>query len=419
MTKRILIFSLTYYPRFAGGAEVAIKEITDRIGDGDFEFHMVTLRLDATFPHEERIGSVIVHRVGPGRRDLSYAQSFDLLTYILKILYVPLAATKAARLHRERTFDAFWAMMSYMLFPIVILAWRGVRVPYLLTLQEGDPFERVFNRPHIRLFRPLLARGFRRAAAVQVISTYLGAWARRAGFPGEPVVIGNGADIERFSRERALSDVAIVRQALGAREGDVILVTTSRLVAKNAVDDVIRALAHLPAHVRFVVYGEGPLRAALEKLAKETGVAERVRFFGQIAHEELPRVLAACDIFVRPSRSEGMGNSFIEAMAAGLPVIGTKEGGIADFLFDANKDPGKESTGWAVRKDAPEEIARAVDDILKRPHEAKRVTENARKLVTERYDWDGIARRMRTVLDRVAGTGSRRYGSGEAGTIGT
>ena len=93
-------------------------------------------------------------------------------------------------------------------------------------------------------------------------------------------------------------------------------------------------LPKLPENVHFIVLGVGPDEVMLKKLVKHERVESRVQFLGQIEHNEMPLYLKACDIFIRPSRSEGMGNSFIEAMAAGLPVIATQEGGIADFLFD-------------------------------------------------------------------------------------
>jgi glycosyltransferase involved in cell wall biosynthesis len=109
----------------------------------------------------------------------------------------------------------------------------------------------------------------------------------------------------------------------------------------------------------------------------------------------MPLVLQACDIFIRPSRSEGMGNSFVEAMAAGLPVIATQEGGISDFLFDAKKNPDKSTTGWAVDRDSPEQIADAVKDIIANPEKVARVVATAKKMAFEKYDWDIIARDMR------------------------
>ena len=92
-------------------------------------------------------------------------------------------------------------------------------------------------------------------------------------------------------------------------------------------------------------------------------------------------------------------------MAAGLPVIATQVGGIADFLFDAKPartevrsgghNPEKPPTGWAVDPDSPRQIVEAVLDILAHPEKAKEVTATARKMVEETYDWDRIAKAMR------------------------
>lgn len=96
-----------------------------------------------------------------------------------------------------------------------------------------------------------------------------------------------------------------------------------------------------------------------------------------------------------------MGNSFIEAMAAGLPVIATQEGGIADFLFDAERNPDKETTGWAVDTDSPEQIADAVKEILENPKQVEHVKATAKKLVLEKYEWNTIAQKMKALFDRV------------------
>ena len=84
-----------------------------------------------------------------------------------------------------------------------------------------------------------------------------------------------------------------------------------------------------------------------------------------------------------------------------MPVIATQEGGIADFLFDAKRDPDKEATGWAVDKDSPEQITEAVRDILAHPEQVGRVKAAARKLVLENYDWNLIAGRMKTLFGQV------------------
>ena len=90
-----------------------------------------------------------------------------------------------------------------------------------------------------------------------------------------------------------------------------------------------------------------------------------------------------------------MGNSFVEAMAAGLPVIATQEGGIADFLFDEKRNPDKPVTGFAVDKDSPEQIAAQVKNIMEHPEKMRAVVATAKAIVMQKYDWNVIARDMR------------------------
>lgn len=392
--KRILIFSLSYYPKHIGGAEVAIKEITDRISGDDIEFHIVCNRYDSTLQRVEKMGNVLVHRIGIATKNPTMADLSALPLNLNKPLFQFLAAAKAIQLHRKHQYDAVWAMMAHACgVPAALFKMMFPKVPYILTLQEGDPL------PHIeRVMRPLwplFARAFTKADRVQAISHFLGAWARARGFKGQLEIIPNGVGLTHFAQEYPPEELQELKNRLGKKEGDVYLITTSRLVHKNAVDDVIRALAKLPAPVHFLVLGTGPDEAKLRALAESLGLQGRVQFVGQVDHRDMPKYLKASDIFIRPSRSEGMGNSFIEAMAAGLPVIATHEGGIPDFLFDEKRNPEKATTGWAVDANAPEQIADAISDIICRPEKVKEVCANARVLVESRYTWDIVTKAMR------------------------
>lgn len=382
-TKRILIFSLAYYPSHVSGAETAIKDTTDRIDPNDIEFELVTLWFDRTQPRDEKIGNVLVHRVGVGPQ------------YLSKILFVPLAALTAWRIHRARPLDGVWAMMTYMLFPVVLTRLLGVRVPYVLSLQDGDSFEKVFERWFIMPFVPILRYGFRHATVVQVISTYLGTWPSRLGYKGQVELIYDGANPQSIHPDYPEEDVRALRATFVTNEHDVVLMNTARLVHQKGADMTIRALALLPIHVRLVLVGDGPDRAMLEELAREQGVADRVLFTGQVDRTLVSKYRLAADIFVGPSRSEGLGHAFLSAMACRLPVVTTQVGGIADFLFDAKRNPEQDTTGWAVDVDNnPVQIADAVRDILNHPDVTQRVVACARRMVEEKFDWDMIARDM-------------------------
>lgn len=392
--KRILVFSLAYYPKYVGGAERAIKEITDRIASSEFEFHMVTLRFDSSLPNIEKVGNVLVHRIGFTSHAPSMADLRTFPLFLNKFLFQGFAPLYALHLHRKYRYDALWAVMAHGAgIAAALFKLFNPRVKYVLTLQEGDPIEKIerLALPAWHLFK----RAFTSADRIQVISTFLGRWAKRMGFSGEPIVIPNGVDTASVSRNFSESEVSLLKEKLGKQEGDVFLITTSRLVHKNGIDTVIEALPSMSPHIKFLIVGNGPDEHKLKLQVTNSKLEDRVIFLGYMDASAIPAYLKIADIFIRPSRSEGMGNSFIEAFAAGLPVIATQEGGIADFLFDEKLNPERPPTGFVVAKDNPIQIAEAVQRILANPEKTALVIQTAHALAFAQYDWDRIATDMK------------------------
>ena len=108
MARRILIFSLDYLPGEIGGAEVAIKEITDRVSTEQYEFHLLTLHYDKAIKQSEQIGNVHVHRIGFGWENPTIAERKKFPLHLNKHLFQFTAAYKAWRLHRRYQFDGIW-----------------------------------------------------------------------------------------------------------------------------------------------------------------------------------------------------------------------------------------------------------------------------------------------------------------------
>ncbi len=393
MPKRILIFSLAYFPKHVGGAEVAIKEITDRINPNEIKFDMVCLRFDSTLPKTETIDNVTVHRIGFTAKNPTMVDIKKFPLHLNKFLFQFLAAWKACQLHKKNYYDAIWAMMAHSCgVPAAIFKIFHPKIPYLLTLQEGDPPEYIQKK--MRPLYPLFKRAFTKADFVQTISTFLAEWARRMGYQGPLEVVPNAVNTKHFSQIYLPEELVALKQKLGKKEGDIFIITTSRLVKKNAVDDVIKSLALLPANFKFLVLGIGPDEVVLRNLAAEKGVTGRVMFLGQVNHKEMPKYLKISDIFTRPSLSEGMGNSFVEAMAANLPVVATQEGGIADFLFDPDRNKDKKPTGLAVNPRDPKGLARQFRRFIEDKTLRDEIVKNAHELAFAKYDWDKIARDM-------------------------
>lgn len=382
--KRILIFSLAYIP-FVGGAEVAVKEITDRLGD-QYEWDMITIRPNRGYPRFERIGNVNVYRLG-----FFTNQSEDLikLNYwfkLNKILYPVLALLKANRLNKVRSYDAVWSIMAaYAGLAGLFFKTANPKVKFILTLQEGDSPEHVKKQAGIFLF--LLKRIFEKADYIQAISRYLIDFAKEFGCHKDIAVIPNGVDLNKFIESKSSSRKS---------SQTIKIITTSRLVKKNGLADLILALKYLDGKYQLDVLGTGPLLEELSSLVKNNNLEQRVTFKGGVDQAEMVVSLNQSDVFVRPSLSEGLGNSFLEAMAVGLPVVGTRVGGIPDFLKDGE-------TGLFCEVNNPKDIALKIKTILDDEALRSRLIINGQKLIKEVYDWNLVTAKFKAeIFDKLA-----------------
>lgn len=137
---------------------------------------------------------------------------------------------------------------------------------------------------------------------------------RKAGVQGLRKVV-NGIDPEPFSG----FDRAAVRRQLGLAADAVVAIAVGRLARPKAIDLLLRAMARTGRELIALIAGDGPERTALEATARALGLGERARFLGR--REDMPRLLAAADLYVAPTRREGLSLAALEAMAAGLPLI--------------------------------------------------------------------------------------------------
>lgn len=385
MKKKILIFSIAYHP-FIGGAEVAVKEITKRLSE--FDFTIITLGIDKNLPRREEVGNVTIYRIGlPSNTRLSLSLNWPLI--VSKYLFSFWAFLKALKLNRSERFDMTWAIMAnYAGFAALFFKLAKPEIPFLLTLQEGDPPAYIKRR--VGPFMPLYRMIFSKANKIQAISHFLADYGKVMGHTGEILVVPNGVDTEIFGR-------TIKEEVTQKKAGEIILITTSRLVKKNAVDVIIQSLNFLPKNFKLFVAGQGEEEDKLRKLVTELKLESRVKFSGFIPYENLPPLLKAADIFVRPSRSEGLGNSFLEAMAVGIPVIGTPVGGIPDFLKDRQ-------TGLLVKVDDPKDLAEKIKILSGDSMLRQKIVENSKKLVVEKYSWIGVAGKMKKIFNELCGS---------------
>lgn len=389
MARKVLIFSLSYYPHLIGGAEVAVKEITDRISPYDIEFDMVTLYAGKS--RFEKIGNVNVYRVGV--KIPVIGATMPRISFIKKAVYIFAAFGKALLLYRKRKYDFIWSIMaSFNAFSALFFKMIHKKVPFLLTLQEGDTFDHI--KKALGPMYWLYLKIFERVDHIQAISSFLGEFGKKMGAKCPIDVVPNGVDFIHFSQKSTSGQLKALAHELAIDPFDTVLITTGRLVPKNATGDVIDALSLLPQEVKFIILGTGAQEELLKQKTVLQKLENRVKFVGFVPHKEIPMYLQLSHIFIRPSLSEGFGNSFVEAMAAHLPVIATPVGGITDFLKD-------KETGLFCEVNNPQSIAEKVDILMKDRELRDRIVKNAHEMVKQKYDWNIITRQMVEVFGRM------------------
>lgn len=328
----------------------------------------------AALPRQERWKDLIVHR-----------PRFTVIPKVGGRLNVG-AMTRAIlplvrRLHGERPFDVIDASFFYPDGPVAQRLSRAIGVPYSVKARGAD-IHYWGKRADTR--RAVLRAG-EGAGRLLAVSAAMRRSMIGLGMDGDKIDVHyTGVDLDRF----AIADQGEAKAALGF-SGPVIL-SVGALIPRKGQDLLIRALPSIP-HAMLLLAGQGPERAALEALATEMGVAERVGFLGAVPHDQLPRLLAAADVMALPSASEGLANAWVEALACGTPIVISDVGGARELMD-------RPEAGRIVARE-PEAIAGAIRAILADPPAREAVRETV-----YRFTWAANGDMLLAHLMRVAGT---------------
>ena len=264
------------------------------------------------------------------------------------------------------------------------------RTPVVVTAHGGDVFG-LRGRALARAKRLALER----ADAVTANSSFTEAALRRlAPGLGEVARIPMGVDVSPPDPHEAAALRARHRRGNGP-----LVVFAGRLVEEKGVDDLLRALARCPG-ASALVLGEGQDRTALERLATELDLDDRVTFGGWAAPASVAAALAAADVVAAPSREgpdgwvEAQGLTVVEAMAAGTPVVATRSGGVGDAVVDGE-------TGLLVDERSPDQLAAAIERLANDRALAARCVERGRRLAEDRFSRRTTAEAFSALFERV------------------
>jgi len=174
-----------------------------------------------------------------------------------------------------------------------------------------------------------------------------------------------------------------------------VIVSAGRLSREKGPDVFVAAIPEIlrrcPA-ARFILFGDGPAKDNVMGLVDRMGLSDTVKLAGHVT--ELPGELPAFTILVNPSRSEGMPNIILEAMAVRLPVAGTAVGGVSELIVD-------QKTGRLVPPEDPAALAEAVIEMLENRDQTTRYAETAQQMIRADYSFTVQARQYEEVYERV------------------
>jgi len=237
----------------------------------------------------------------------------------------------------------------------------------------------------------------RRAAAVVAVSVQVHrALIREYFLPSEKVhLVYNGIELERFG----VSDLRFkVREELGIGGEEQVILYLGRLAEEKGLLLLLGAVANLQTldpKFQILIVGDGPQHEALAQRATDLGLGDRVRFVGRVSYAETPKYYQAADLFVLPSTAwEGLPMTIIEAMAASLPVVASRIGGIPSAVLDGE-------TGLLVEPGHVEELATALTNLLADDRLRSRMGQRGREVVVARFSQDAMVRETLRVIGDV------------------
>lgn len=261
--------------------------------------------------------------------------------------------------------------------------------PFLLSLWGSD----IYDFPQSSAFhRRLVAANIRSADAIASTSRCMARRMMEVQTHSHVHITPFGVD-ERLFRPFDVSNRIAEELVIG---------TVKTLAPKYGVNTLIEAFAKaweglgLPEKLFLEISGDGPQRADLEALARRLGVADRVRFFGRVAHERVPEMLNRLDIYVALSRldSESFGVAILEASACEKPVLVSDADGPAEVTLNGE-------TGIIVPRGNPDAAAAALIRLIKDPAERARMGAAGRTHVIENYTWTTSVEAMLSVYESI------------------
>ena len=291
------------------------------------------------------------------------------------------------QLHAERPFDLIDAQFFYPDGPAAMAIAKALELPFSAKARGADIHywgSRSYGR------EALLETG-RHAAGVLAVSDALADDMAALGMRRETITTHyTGLDRDLF---RPMDHVGLRERLsqtfdLPLARDETLLVTVGALIERKGQSIVIKALGDLP-DARLLLVGAGEEEGCLRKLAREVAVADRVHFLGSQPPSSLPPILSAADAMVLPSRSEGLANAWIEALACGTPLVITEAGGAREVVTVPQ--------AGVITARTPRAVRDGIVKVTSRAYSAEQVA-----ATVDRFSWEANAQALAAHYDAIS-----------------
>lgn len=384
---RILIFAAFFEP-FKGGYVNSIKELAQRLRKNGEKVVIVAANTHQA-PAREIIEGVEVRRLNCWNPKF-LNQSFPIIKPTFSVFKV------WRQLNKEH-----WDIVSTQtrFFPTSLLGFIFAahrKIPLIHT-------ERGSCHPQVNFWLVALAGQFvdhtlgalltNSAEKAVAVSEAGCEFLRHLGNP-EPLKIPNGIDTEFF----APLPQSTARLNLNLENECLIITFVGRLIFAKGVQDLIVAfqpLAEQFSDLRLLIVGDGPFRENLQQQTAKLGLERKIQFLGEKNKSEIREILAASDIFVNPSYSEGLPTSVLEAAAMGLAIVATNVGGTAEIITH-------QENGLLIPARQPKLLKEGLTKLIENPSLRQVFQKNARQTVKQKFNWDHIAQQYLDLFKKYA-----------------
>lgn len=365
MSMRVGLISVDFHPN-VGGVAAHVVELGKALVKQGHDVHVITLPIAHERSLESQFHGMHVHRTPFPKQKPVYSW-----------------------------FTKWWLRQFLQLEPLDVLhvhglrpieATRGFDVPVIFTNHTSGFLKRIQRGPreHRRL-----AERLRHVSHVLAPSEELVEATKTVGYAGPVTFISNGVDTTRFQpgppSRRIKWQVA---------DDHIVVLLARRLVEKNGVTvfaEAVTQLKDLP--IRIVFAGDGEDRGKVESIVSNGGMRDQCRFLGNVMNTDMPDIYRSADISVLPSFMEATSITGLESMATGLPLVGTRVGGIPALIDD-------EVSGLLVDPGQPTQIADAIRRLFESPELRLSMGNKARDRASELFSWDRIAKETVAVYEQ-------------------